>query len=84
MQEKYDETTKLAYNISYPIDNTFNTVKDLCEIAEFANNPYSATQQVHIGYLIISKHLIFRSDLCKWMRKLVHDKTWINFIDHFR
>ena len=44
LQEKYDETTKLAYNISYPIDDIFNAVKDLCEISEFVNNPYSATQ----------------------------------------
>ena len=33
LQNKNDETTKLAYNVSNPIDDIFNSVEDLCEIA---------------------------------------------------
>ena len=36
LQLKYDETTKLTFNISYPVDNILNAVKELCKIAEFA------------------------------------------------
>ena len=74
----------MTYNISYPANNIFNAVKDLCEIDEFAQTLYSARQKVNIGYLIFSKHPIFRSDLRKWMRKLIQDNTWTNFIIHFR
>ena len=35
LQTKYDDTNKLAYNVSDPIDNIFNSVEDLCEISEF-------------------------------------------------
>ena len=34
LQTKYDTTTKLAYNVSDPIDDIFNSVEDLCEIAQ--------------------------------------------------
>ena len=33
LQEKYDTTTKLAYNVSELIDTIFLAVEDLCEIA---------------------------------------------------
>ena len=84
LQTKYDETTKMSYSVSEPIDDIFNAVEDLCEIAEFAETPYSSRQQVNIGYLIVNKQPIFRSDVRKWMRKPTVDKTWLNFMAHFR
>ena len=84
LQEKYDETTKLTYDVSDPIDDIFNSVKDLCKVAEFENCLYSARQQVNIGYLILSKQPFFRIDVRKWMRKFSVDKTWTNFMTHFR
>ena len=84
LQTKYDETTKMSYSVSDPIDDIFNAVEDLCEIAEFADTPYSPRQQVNIGYLILNKQPIFRSDVRKWMRKPMQDKTWVAFMAHFR
>ena len=65
LQEKYDSTLKMSYNISDPIDDIFNAVEDLCEIAELANDPYSERQQVKIGFLILNMQPIFRSDIRK-------------------
>ena len=84
LQAKYDETIKLSYSVSDPIDDIFNAVEDLCEIAEFADTPYSSRQQVNIGYLIVNRQPIFRGDVRKWMRKATIDKTWVNFMAHFR
>ena len=84
LQQKYDDTIKLPYSITDPIDDIFNAVEDLCEIAEFAESPYSPRQQVNIGYLIVNRQPIFRGDVRKWMRKPLVDKTWVNFITHFR
>ena len=84
LQTKYDETIKLTYQVSDPIDVIFNAVEDLCEIADLSGSPYTATQQVNIGFLIVSKQRILRSDVRKWMRKPQADKTWINFVTHFR
>jgi len=75
LQTKYDETTKMSYHVSDPIDDIYNAVEDLCEIADLAETPYSPRQQVNIGYLIVNKLPIFRSDLRKWMRKPIADKT---------
>ena len=33
LQTKYDEKTKLAYNLKDPIDDIFNSVEDLCKIS---------------------------------------------------
>ena len=65
------------------IDDIFNSVEDLYKIAELENFLYSARQQVNIGYLIVSKQPIFRSDVRRWMRKPTIDKTWTNFMKHF-
>ena len=83
LQTKYDETTKLTYNVSDPIDDIFNSVEDLCKIAELTNFPYSARQQFNIGYLIVSKQPIFRSDVRRWMRKPTTNKRWTNFMTKF-
>ena len=77
LQEKYDETLKITYNVTEPIDEIFNAVKDLCEVAD-------AIQQVHIGYIIVRKQRVFRGNVRRWMRKLTVEKTWNNFMDHFR
>ena len=84
LQEKYDSTLKMSYNISDPINDIFNAVEDLCEIAELANDPYSERQQVKIGFLILNRQPIFHSDIRKWMGKPVLNKTWPAFITHFR
>ena len=42
LETKYDETTKLSYNICDPIDDIYDAVKDLCKITELAQTPYSA------------------------------------------
>ena len=49
LQRKYDETTKLVYNVSDPINENLNSVEDLCKISELLNFLYSARQQVNIG-----------------------------------
>ena len=74
----------MSYSASAPIDDIFNAVEDLCEIAELAETPYSPRQHVNIGYLIVNKQPIFRSDVRKWMRKPIVKKTWLNFMAHFR
>ena len=84
LQEKYDETIKLTYQISEPIDVIFDAVEDLCEIADIAGTAYTPEQKVNIGFLIVSKQRVLRSDVRKWMRKPAADKTWLNFMTHFR
>ena len=37
-----------------------------------------------MGYLIVIKQRILRSDVKKWTRNPNLDKTWLNVIDHFR
>ena len=45
LQTKYDAATKMQYDIIEPIDDIFNAVEDLCEIAEFARSPYTPAKK---------------------------------------
>ena len=75
LQTKYDET-KMVYNISDLIDDIFNTIEDLVELAKLAGCPYTLQQQINIGYLIVSKQGIFIDDVRKWIRKPVTQKMY--------
>ena len=73
LKEKYDDVVTMPYDITEPIDMIFNAVDDLREIAELAGRPYSLIQMVDLGYLVIAKQSIFRSDVRRWLRRLPGD-----------
>ena len=55
LKEKYDAVATMPYEIVEPIDTIFDAVDDLREIAELANRPYTATQMVDLGYIVVSQ-----------------------------
>ena len=65
LQTKFDETIHISYRITDPINNIFNAVKDLVELAELTGYPYTKIQQANIGYLIVTKQRIFRDGVRK-------------------
>ena len=83
LKEKYDAVATMPYDIVEPIDTIFDAVDDLREIAELANRPYTATQMVDLGYIVVSQLPLFRSDVRRWLRKDPADQGWIDFQDHF-
>ena len=58
----------MEYKINELIDVIFTVFEDLQELVELAGRPFTSQQIVNIGYLIMSKHRIFRSDIRKWLR----------------
>ena len=83
LKEKYDTVATMPYDIVEPIDTIFDAVDDLREIAELANRPYTATQMVDLGYIVVSQLPLFRSDVRRWLRKDPADQGWMDFQDHF-
>ena len=73
----------MDYTIDEPISIIFDAVEDVVEIVELAGSPYSLDQIVDIGYIILFKNRIFRSDIRKWMRRSEYEKLWPNFILSF-
>ena len=73
----------MSYDITEPIDVIFNSVDDLREIAELAGRPYSPIQMVDLGYMVIVKQPIFRSDVRRWLRHLPGNQTWQDFQNVF-
>ena len=55
----------MDYTIDEPIAIIFDAVEDLIEIAELAGRPCSTDQIFDIGYNVVSKNKIFRSDVRK-------------------
>ena len=74
----------MQYVIDKPIDIIYTSVDDLREIAEMAGNPYTPEQLVDLGYMVVASQLVFRSDLCRWIRNLSVGQSWPEFISLFR
>ena len=79
----YDSVEAVKYLIDHPINIILFVVEDLIEIGELECRHYSPQQIVDLGYIIISKHQIFRSDIRKWMRRPLLQQTWPNFKSYF-
>ena len=84
LKEKYDDVVTMPYNTTEPINVIFNAVDDLREIAKLAGRPYFLIQMVDLGYLVIAKQSVFRSDVRRWLRRLPDDHTWQVFQDFLR
>ena len=69
----------MTYNLIDPTDVIFNAVDDLREVVEFSGNPYSPEQMVDLGYIIVPKNVLFRSDLRRLISKPLVDQKWPNF-----
>lgn len=72
----------MQFDISQPVDSVFNAIADLCELAEYANNPLTEQQKIALAYLIFSKHDILKDDLRTWNHR--PEKTWSSMTIHFR
>ena len=83
LKEKYDSVATMSYDINEPISLIFDAVDDLREIAELAIRPYSNQQMVDLGYIVVSRQPIFRSDIRRWLRREPVDQTWQDFQDVF-
>ena len=78
-----DAVKKLTYDTSIPIDGIFNSIEDLQELAELSGVPYTPSQIVNLGFIIMNSHRMLRSDVRKWIRKPAVEKTWAAFKLHF-
>ena len=83
LKTKYDTVATMSYDLDKPIDAIFNAVDDLREIAELALKPYTNQQMVDLGYIVVSRLPVFRSDVRRWLRRDPADQTWTNFVDTF-
>ena len=80
---RYEAVEQLEYKIEEPIDILFNVIEDLGKIAVLARRSHSPAQIVDLGYIVVSKNRIFRSDIQKSTRRPEYDNTWAIFKDMF-
>jgi hypothetical protein len=82
VKAKEMELLNMHYDISQPVDNVFNNIDDLSDLAETANSPMSSQQMIDLAYVIFAKQPILQPDLRLWNRKPVADRTWDNMMEH--
>jgi hypothetical protein len=58
----------IDYDITHPGDAVFNTIEDLADLAEHANSPMSAQQQIDLAYDIFARQPILQHEVCLWHR----------------
>ena len=78
------ELYNLHFDISQPVDNVFNSIADLAELADHANSPMTMRQMIDLAYVILAKQPILQQDLRLWNRRPVAEHTWSNMMSHFR
>ena len=86
LRGKREAVEQMDYKIDEPIAIIFDAIEDLVEISELPGSPYTADQVVDIGYIVLSKNRIFRSDIRKWMRRPEVEKlgltSFFNLLKH--
>jgi hypothetical protein len=75
VKAKEMELLNMHYDISQPVDNVFNCIDDLSDLAESANSPMSAQQMIDLAYVIFAKQPILQPDLRLWNRKPLAKRT---------
>ena len=83
LKDKFDNVAKMSYNINEPISVIFEAVDDLRKIAKLAKRPYTNQQMVDLGYIVVSKLPIFRSDIRRWLQRNPTNQSWQDFQDIF-
>jgi hypothetical protein len=84
VKAKEMELLNMHYDISQPVDNVFNSIDDLSDLAESANSPMSHQQLIDLAYVIFAKQPILQPDLRLWNRKPAAERTWDNMMIHLR
>jgi hypothetical protein len=85
VKTKEIELLNMHYDISQPVlDNVFNSIDDLSDLAESASSPMTSQQIVDLAYVIFAKHPILQPDLRLWNRKPAAERTWENMMAHLR
>jgi hypothetical protein len=67
-----------------PIESMYKQIQTNCDIAEMANQLYSAAQKLSFAYTLVFKTGMFFEACKEWDAKPAADKTWANFKLHFK
>jgi len=83
LNTKKTDAENMEYQLSESIDIIFLVVEELQELAELVWRSFTPQQIVDCGYLIVSKHRIFRSYIYKRLRRATVDQTRSDFKTFF-
>ena len=73
----------MDYNLSQPLENIWSTVKELKQLAEAAQCPYTDKQLVKVRLTVIKNTHDFETVLIEWTRKSEAEQTYENLELHF-
>jgi hypothetical protein len=74
----------MSYSIALPVDDVFDAIDDLEELADHANSPLSTEHKLDLAYTLFMKEPILHHDMRIWSRKPAAEKTWTNMLTHLR
>ena len=82
MNEK-NKVETFSFNISEPIDDVFNRIDDLAELAELAERPFTDKQLTDFGFIIFNRQRAFRDDVRSWLKRPIEEHTYVDLRAHF-
>lgn len=84
VKSKEMSTYHMPFDLSQPVDNVFNAIDDLADLAEHGLSPMTKEQMIDLAYVIFARQPILQQDLRLWNRRPQVEKTWDNMLQHFR
>ena len=77
--EKAQDSTKENWDSTTPFQVLSARIKKAADLVAASEEPFSDLQMVRFAYDAVLKTGVFSEALQVWRRKLVAQKTWINF-----
>ena len=82
-KDTFDNVATISYDIDEIICIIYDTVDNLRDIVVLYNRTYTNQKMVDLGYIVVSKLLIFQLDIRRWLRRNPTDQSWQDFQDVF-
>ena len=83
LREKEVNLSAQVFDITQPMIQLYDAVKNLQQIAKASLNDYTNAQILSIGITLIKNMNYFERGLTDWFVKPKADNTWMNFKAHF-
>lgn len=84
LQQRAMTVTALVYDPINPIDDVFDAVQEVIDMAQVAGAPYMVQHIVNMAYVIVNNTRQFSKWIAEWNRLPPGQSNWLNFKDFFR
>ena len=84
LQQRLTTVSAMVYDPVQPIDDVFDAIQEIADLAQVAGVPFTNLQMVNMAYVIINNTRKFGKYIVEWNHLPPMQRTWMRFKDFFR